>query len=196
MPLLPFLLFVIINSFTPGPNNFMAMSFASRYGFKKTLRFCLGVGLGFFTLILLCSSFNDLLIKIMPTIKTPLTILGVSYMLYLAFITIRDKETKNNNKENNAGSNFIVMGFFLQFVNPKGILFGITVVSTFILPYYQSYFIYFICSLFLGGIGIVSSTTWSLFGNVFQKFLPKYRKVFNIVMASLLVYSAIAIINH
>ncbi|MFS0673529.1 LysE family translocator [Ornithinibacillus sp. 179-J 7C1 HS] len=196
MPLLPFLLFVIINSFTPGPNNFMAMSFASRYGFKKTLRFCLGVGLGFFTLILLCSSFNDLLIKIMPTIKTPLTILGVSYMLYLAFITIRDKETKNNNKENNAGSNFIVMGFFLQFVNPKGILFGITVVSTFILPYYQSYFIYFICSLFLGGIGIVSSTIWSLFGNVFQKFLPKYRKVFNIVMASLLVYSAIAIINH
>ncbi|MFJ8260161.1 LysE family translocator [Peribacillus asahii] len=196
MPLLPFLLFVLISSFTPGPNNFMAMSFASRYGFKKTIKFCIGVGLGFFTLVLLCSIFNHLLIKVMPIIKTPLTILGVSYMLYLAFKTIKDKGTNNNGIDNNAKNNLFVIGFFVQFINPKGILFGITVVSSFIHPYYNSYIIYFICSIFLGVVGIVSSSSWSLFGTIFQKFLAKYRSIFNIIMALLLVYSAIAIINH
>jgi threonine/homoserine/homoserine lactone efflux protein len=196
MPLIPFLLFVLISSFTPGPNNFMAMSFASRYGFKKTIKFCIGVGLGFFTLVLLCSIFNHLLIKVMPIIKTPLTILGVSYMFYLAFKTIKDKGTNINSIDSNAKNNLIVIGFFVQFINPKGILFGITVVSSFIHPYYHSYIIYFICSLFLGVIGIVSSSSWSLFGTIFQKFLAKYRSVFNIIMALLLVYSAISIINH
>ncbi|CAM5733079.1 hypothetical protein SAFG77S_11452 [Streptomyces afghaniensis] len=45
MPFLSFLLFVLVSSFTPGPNNFMAMSFANKYGFKKTIKFSLGVRL-------------------------------------------------------------------------------------------------------------------------------------------------------
>ncbi|MGM7682291.1 LysE family translocator [Cytobacillus sp. Hm23] len=196
MPLLPFLLFVLISSFTPGPNNFMAMSFSTKYGLKKTLKFCIGVGLGFFTLILLCSIFNLLLIKIMPSIRTPLTILGVSYMLYLAFKTIKDNGTDNKKNNSNVKKNLFVIGFLVQFINPKGILYGITVVSSFIHPYYNSYIIYFIYSLFLGFIGIVSSSSWSLFGAIFQKFLDKYRSVFNIIMALLLVYSAISIIIH
>lgn len=196
MSLLPFLLFVIINCFTPGPNNFMAMSFAARLGFKKSLKFCMGVGLGFFTLVLLCSIFNHLLIKIMPMIKTPLTILGVGYMLYLAFKTITDKGSNNNEFDNNANSNLFLIGFFVQFVNPKGILFGMTVVSSFIHPYYSSYLVYFFYSLFLGIVGIISSSSWSLCGTIFQKFLTKYRSVFNFIMALLLVYSAISIMNH
>lgn len=47
MPLLSFLLYVFVTSFTPGPNNIMAMLFATKYGFKKTLGFCLGVGARF-----------------------------------------------------------------------------------------------------------------------------------------------------
>ncbi|WP_409295581.1 LysE family translocator [Peribacillus sp. SCS-26] len=196
MPFLPFLLFVIISSFTPGPNNFMAMSFASKYGFKKTITFCIGVGLGFFILVLLCSIFNHLLIKVLPIIKTPLTILGVGYLLYLAFKTLTDKGTNNNGIDNDANRSLFVIGFFVQFINPKGILFGITVVSSFIHPYFNSYFIYFFYSLFLGVVGFVSSSSWSLFGTIFQNFLVRYRSVFNFIMALLLVYSAISIINH
>ncbi|MGB8272845.1 MAG: lysine transporter LysE, partial [Priestia megaterium] len=35
---------------------------------------------------------------------------------------------------------------------------------------------------------------WSLFGSVFQKFLSKYKSQFNIVMALLLMYSAVSIL--
>lgn len=84
----------------------------------------------------------------------------------------------------------------MQFINPKGILFGNTVVSSFIHPYYHSYLIYFFYALFLGIVGIASSSSWCLFGTVFQKLLAKYRSAFNWIMALLLVYSAISIISH
>ncbi|MEI2356444.1 LysE family transporter, partial [Mesobacillus zeae] len=104
----------------------------------------------------------------------------------------------HDNIERNEGNdkNLFIIGVLVQFINPKGILYGITVVSTFILPYYTSYFSYFIFSLFLGIVGLMSSSFWSLFGSIFQKFLAKYRQLFNIIMALLLVYSAISIVFH
>lgn len=67
------------------------MSFANKYGFKKTIKFSLGVSAGFFVLALMCSIFNLLLISILPIIKLPLTILGVGYILYLAYKTLTSK---------------------------------------------------------------------------------------------------------
>ncbi|WP_338752686.1 LysE family transporter [Bacillus sp. FJAT-52991] len=192
MPLSSFLLFVFITSFTPGPNNIMAMALANKHGFKKTLTFSLGVSIGFFVITLLCSVFNILLISVMPIIEFPLTIFGVGYMLYLAFKVLTSKDIDDGNDESNR--NFFFIGTLLQFVNPKGILFGITVVATFILPYYTSYFSYLLFSLFLGIVGFMSTFSWSLFGSIFQKFLLQYRKPFNLIIAILLVYSAVSIL--
>lgn len=47
MPIFSFLLFVFISSFTPGPNNFLAMTYANQHGLKKSMQFCFGVALGF-----------------------------------------------------------------------------------------------------------------------------------------------------
>ncbi|MGE7928143.1 LysE family transporter [Lysinibacillus xylanilyticus] len=195
MPLFSFLVFVIITSFTPGPNNIMAMTFANKHGLTNTLQFCIGVGVGFFTITGLSSLFNVVLTNIMPMIEFPLTILGVGYMLFLALKILTSKENNSDKEEENNRSLFFV-GVLLQFVNPKGILFGITVVATYILPYYSSYISYFLFSLFLGLVGILSTFSWALFGSVFQKILLQYRRSFNIVMALLLVYSAISILVH
>ena len=67
MPNFPaFLSYAIITTFTPGPNNIIAMSNAGRYGFKKSLFFNAGVSTGFFILFSLCSFFSALLFSIMP----------------------------------------------------------------------------------------------------------------------------------
>lgn len=113
-------------------------------------------------------------------------------MLYLAYKILTSKELDDGNNESNSNGFFI--GILLQFVNPKGILFGITVVSTFILPYYNSYFSYFLFSLFLGIVGVMSTFSWSLFGSIFQKHILQYRQQFNIAMAVLLAYSAFSIL--
>jgi len=47
MPIFSFLLFVFISSFTPGPNNFLAMTYANQHGLKKSMQFCFGVAFGF-----------------------------------------------------------------------------------------------------------------------------------------------------
>ncbi|HDR3890399.1 TPA: LysE family transporter [Bacillus cereus] len=192
MPIFSFLLFVFVSSFTPGPNNFLAMTYAKQYGLKRSITFCLGVAFGFFIITSLCSFFNIVLINILPLIEFPLKILGVAYMLYLAFKILTSKGDTDTNEKSN--KNLFLVGIMLQFVNPKGILFGLTVVSTFILPYYHSYSSYLFFSLFLGIVGLMSTFSWCLFGSMFQKLLLKHNRIFNIIMAVLLVFSAISII--
>ena len=89
-------------------------------------------------------------------------------MLYLAFKIITSKGGAGHNEK--IIKNLFTVGIFLQFINPKGILFGLTVVSTFILPYYNSYSSFLLFSLFLGIVGLLSTFSWSLFGSMFQNF--------------------------
>jgi cysteine/O-acetylserine efflux protein len=192
MPILSFLLYVFVASFTPGPNNIMAMLFANKYGLKKTIRFCIGVSAGFFVIMITASYFNLVLKNIIPKIEFVMMIIGTIYMLYLAYKILTSKANQSNDETDK--NNRFLTGMLLQFINPKGILYGLTVVSTFILPYHSSNISLFLFSLFLAFIGFLSTFTWSLFGSLFQKFLVKYRSQFNIVMALLLIYCAISIL--
>lgn len=192
MPFLSFLLYVIVTSFTPGPNNIMAMVFANKYGLKKTIRFCLGVGAGFFVIMVLSSYFNLLLKNYIPKVESIMSILGAIYMVYLAVKIIVSKE-KGDDSNGNKKYGFVT-GMLLQFINPKGILYGITAISTFILPYYTSNLSLLLFSILLAFVGFMSTICWSLFGAIFSRFLSKYRSPFNAIMALLLVYSAVTIL--
>lgn len=192
MPFLSFLLYVIVTSFTPGPNNIMAMVFANKYGLKKTIRFCLGVGAGFFVIMVLSSYFNLLLKNYIPKVESIMSILGAIYMVYLAVKIIASKE-KGDDSNGNKKYGFVT-GMLLQFINPKGILYGITAISTFILPYYTSNLSLLLFSILLAFVGFMSTICWSLFGAIFSRFLSKYRSPFNAIMALLLVYSAVTIL--
>ncbi|WP_394578716.1 LysE family transporter [Cytobacillus firmus] len=188
MSLLSFFLYVFVTSFTPGPNNIMAMVFANRFGLRNTIRFCLGVSAGFFVIMILCSYFNLLLHHFIPRVELIMTIIGVIYMLFLALKMMNSKPDDQNN--NDAKQNGFLIGMLLQFINPKGILYGVTVISTFILPYHTSHTSLIFYSIFLAFVGFLSTFCWSVFGSIFQSFLAKYRSQFNVIMALLLVYSA------
>ncbi|MGG1575120.1 LysE family transporter [Fictibacillus sp. NRS-1165] len=193
MSILSFLLYVFVTSFTPGPNNIMAMLFANQYGLKRTLRFCFGVGAGFFIIIMLSSCFNLWLKNVIPKIEFAMTILGAVYMLYLAYkVLTSTRKTKSSETEDR--NNSFTAGMLLQFINPKGLLYGLTVISTFVIPFYHSNISLLLFSLFLAFIGFLSTFSWSLFGSMFQAFLSKYRRAFNVVMALLLVYSAVSVV--
>ncbi|KZE52443.1 lysine transporter LysE [Brevibacillus parabrevis] len=192
MPILSFLLFVFVSHFTPGPNNILAMAFAHKYGLKKTVRFCLGVSLGFFVLMMLCSFFHLLLTSYMPAIQSYLTFFGVLYMWYLAYKMLTSIHTDDTSEAE--AKHMLLTGVLLQFINPKGVLYGLSVVGTFLIPYVHSVAGLVWFSLFLGMAGFVSSFCWSLFGSVFQKFLQRNRRGFHIAMAVLLVASSILLL--
>lgn len=200
-----FLSYVFVVSFTPGPNNIMAMAYSSKFGYKKTLRFILGVCTGFFIVMILCSYFNLWLFSIMPKVKVFMGVLGAGYMIYLAIKIMKSKEEvdeveiddedndENKSKLNKSDIHSFFTGVTIQFVNPKAILYGITVVSNFIIPYYRSSLAFILFSFFFAVVGFMSTSSWALFGSLFNKFLSKYRSQFNIVMGLLLIYSAISI---
>jgi len=186
-----FLSYVFVTTFTPGPNNIMSMTNGNNFGYKKTLNFILGVTSGFAVIMILCNYLNLLLVSFIPKIKIFMDILGVAYMLYLAIKILKSSSHAHNSQ--NKRLNTYTAGITMQFVNPKVILYGITVTSSFILPYYHDLGTLLLFSIFFAFIAFVSTSCWALFGSLFQKFLSKYNKLFNIAMALLLIYSALSV---
>ena len=183
--------YVLVMTFTPGPNNIMAMTFANRDGFKKTQKFMLGVAVGFLILQLLCSYFNLLLFSYLPKIKIVMDIIGAVYMVFLAAKIIFSKPHDSEKKDSKL--NAFIPGVLLQFVNPKGVLYCITVAASFIMPYYRSSLSILLFALFTTAVVYASNNCWGAFGILFQKLLAKYQKPFNIIMGLLLVYCAVSL---
>jgi len=186
-----FVSFVLLATFTPGPNNIMAMAGATRNGFRKTLRFTSGVTAGFFVLLVLSFAFSAALFALVPTLHPVMVVVGAAYILWLAWKTLRAKPHADG------ASNDRIHGFWsgavLQFVNPKAILYGITVASTFVVPYFHDPFVLAGIAAALSLVAFVATGSWALFGAAFQRFLAKHGRVVDVVMALLLVYCAVAL---
>ncbi|HEY8909647.1 MAG TPA: LysE family transporter [Desulfosporosinus sp.] len=183
--------YVLVTTFTPGPNNIMSMSNASRYGFRKSILFNVGIFFGFFVVIALCSFFSIALYSLIPSFKPIMTYIGATYILWLAWKTIKSKP--HSEDDNTKRTNTFSAGLLLQFVNPKVILYGVTTVSTFIVPYYQSVLVLTSFSVFLAFVGFIATCCWSLFGSLFQQFLLRNHKTANIIMSLLLVFCGISL---
>jgi len=195
--LYPFLAYVIVTTFTPGPNNITAMTNAVRDGYRRTLPFLLGVVSGFFVLMFLCGLLNVLLVGLLPQVKFWLNLLGAAYMVYLA-IYIAFSSPVHEDEDAPAAStlNTFKVGFGMQFVNVKGILYGVTVYSTFIVQMTQDPLTVSLFAPLLAFVGFLAISSWAIGGDVFRRFLHSYQRPFNIVMALLLIYTAIASLWH
>ena len=189
---LPFLSYVLIATFTPGPNNLMAMSRAGKSGFKTALPFNAGVFTGVFLILMICAFFSGMLLRYMPGIKPYLAVIGALYILWLAYKVYRSDYTKKeDSRPNHKG---YLQGVIMQFVNPKAILFCLTVVTSFIIPYYKSVFVHIGFAMALAGTAFTATCCWALFGSGFNRILIRHSKILNAVMALLLVYAAVSLL--
>jgi threonine/homoserine/homoserine lactone efflux protein len=167
----------------------MSMNNAKTVGFKKGIIFNLGIFAGFSVVMILCLIFSTVLYTIIPKIQLPMKILGAVYMIYLVVKTIipsKEHEIKNNN-----GS--FIIGALLQLINPKIIIYGITAMSSYILPYYKEIPVLILFAFLLSLVGFTGTICWALFGSLFSILFNKHGKILNIVMAILLLYCAISL---
>lgn len=186
----PFLSYVLIVTFTPGPNNIMSFVMGSKYGFARTWPFRLGLAVGF-GLVMIASSYLSLLLyNIVPKMKPIAEIVGAAYMLYLAARVLMSKVDAT---DGDAHLTSFPAGAAMQFVNPKAILYGLTVTATFITPYYHSPASLLFFSALLGSISLASTSCWAMFGTGVQRLLGRYGRALNITMALLLVYTAASV---
>ncbi|HWR22029.1 MAG TPA: LysE family transporter [Feifaniaceae bacterium] len=185
-----FLAYVLLSTFTPGPNNIMSMGNASRAGLKKSLPFCFGVAAGFALIMAASFLLGTLLYTVIPAVKPYMLLLGAAYILYLAYKVYKSDGVGEDHAAQATGFWAAVA---LQFVNPKGVIYGITVASAYILPYYQEPRTLLLFTLFMCFICLVSTVAWAAFGSVFQKLFTKHAKAVNTMMALLLVYCAVSL---
>jgi cysteine/O-acetylserine efflux protein len=186
----PFLAYLVVTTFTPGPNNIMSMSNGLRFGYKKTLNFLLGIFCGFTVMMLLCGLLNYVLLSLLPQVKFWLNLLGAAYMIYLAVHIVLSRPAADAPGESRL--NTFTAGFIMQFLNLKVILYGITIYSSFIIQAYQNPLVVSLFAPLLAGISFISISLWALGGDLFRSFLNKYYLAFNLCMGAVLVYTAVA----
>jgi cysteine/O-acetylserine efflux protein len=95
--------------------------------------------------------------------------------------------SKPHEQEENEGLNTFQAGFSMQLINPKLILYGITVFSNFIIPFYQNISVLLLFALILAMIGLIATSCWAYFGVLFRSFFAKYDRVINLAMGLLLI---------
>jgi threonine/homoserine/homoserine lactone efflux protein len=115
-------------------------------------------------------------------------------MIWLAYKIVKSSPAKTGEKKT---SFTFYHGVLLQFVNIKAILFCIVVNSVFIIPNISSIFEIIYIFIFITIIVFISTTLWALFGTIIQRVLRNttLKNLFNYVMAALLVFIAISILN-
>lgn len=186
-----FFSYTFLTAYTPGPNNIMSMTNSSRDGLMRTFPFLAGVCAGFVVVMSACATFSSLLYTFIPSLKPAMLWIGAAYILFLAWTVWRDKP--HNGKSGITQANSFLSGMLLQFVNVKIILYGITAMSSYILPHYHDVVSITLFTFLLSAIGTSGCICWAIFGAAFEKLFRKYRKSINLIMALLLVYCSVSL---
>ena len=170
--------------FTPGPNNAVASYSGFNFGIKKTIPLILGVGLGYTTLVILINFVLISTFKQFPIIQEVIRVLGTFFLIYLAY-KIAVSNTSQNEIKKNPVSFFDT--FIFQFVNPKGVMAALTLISKFVSEsnyFMTSIMVIIVCSV----TAFLSITTWTFLGKFLRKFATNnsFIKRFNYAMSFLI----------
>ena len=183
-------LFWFVTAYTPGPNNVVASYSGFNFGIKKTIPHILGVTLGFTSLVIFLNVGLINVFKLFPIIQVIIKYLGTLFLIYLAHKIASSTNSDETKKENPVK---FIETFLFQYLNPKGVMVAIIVVSTYVElgENYINYATQVILLAFL--FSLTSITLWTFIGKFLRKFATndKFIKYFNYAMSGLLLLSII-----
>ena len=172
--------------FTPGPNNAVAAYSGFNFGIKKTIPLILGVGFGYTVLIILINFVLISTFKNYPIIQEIIRVLGTFFLIYLAYKISFSKISSDGKTENPVK---FFDKFIFQFINPKGVMAGVTLSSNFVEQgenyLNHSIWVIVVCSV----TAFLSITSWTFLGKFLRKFATNnnFIKRFNYAMSLLLI---------
>lgn len=186
--ILPFLIYSFITSITPGPANLCSLSTALHYGKTTALRQWRGIATGFFLDAMAAVLVNRLLGSLLGGAVKYLSWIGAAYILYMAWRLLQSAGVAPNDAQRQPG---FLTGLLLNLSNVKVILFCLTAMSSFVLPYNDSLRALFVTGLILTVIGPSCNLIWLIAGAALQRFFVKYQKTVDIIMAISLALCAV-----
>jgi len=186
----PLISFVLVTTFSPGPNNISSASMGVLYGFRGTLAYLVGIAAGFFLVMIGCAWVSSALLAFVPAAEPALRILGALYILWLAYGTAR--ASYDFDASGHQPSMAFRMGFLLQALNPKVIIYGLTLYSTFLAGVARDAWALTLSAALFALTAFSATSSWALGGALIRRYLrhPKIRAAVNFGLVLLLVYTA------
>lgn len=161
---MPFLLFAIVGSVTPGPNNMTSTASGAAFGFARTLPQMLGVSLGYPAMIIAFGFGLGEVFRQAPWLHEVLRYAGAAFLLYLAWriasaVSIERAEAKRPLT--------LMEAALFQWLNPKAWTLALGTIAAFTTPGLE--FTGFlseigIIAVLSGVIAFVALAIWCLFG--------------------------------
>lgn len=187
------LLFAIVMSATPGPNNILVTSSSVRFGLRRTVPHVVGVAVGFAVMLFLMGMGLGALFLAVPLLRRVLALASIAWMLWLA-VAIARSAPPETNASARARPFTLVEAMLFQWVNPKGWMIAITAAATFVAAGAVLRSAVLIASVFLC-VCLPAVGAWAATGHALGPYLKGFWfRLFNIVMAVLLVASVLPLI--
>ena len=174
-----FFIYSVINAFTPGPGNILALNTVTNYGYKKGRPLYWGIFAGYYVVQVICAIFVFGVSTFLPNLLGIMKYIGAAYILWLAVHIALNKPTTSTVEK----SASFLKGFLLQFVNVKIYLFGITALTGYITEYSGSLWVLLLFEIIIATIGTIATFTWIGMGVLIQRAYQKYYRVINIILA-------------
>lgn len=191
MTFLSLILFVVAGAGTPGPNNTIVMASGAAFGFRRTVAAIAGINIGFPVMIVLVGLGLGGALTQWPFLLDLIQPLGVAYLLWLAW-KIAAGPTDLKARREGRPPGFVQMALF-QFVNPKAWTLALAALSTFT-GFWDSFLLEVLVIAGIAGLfGAPCTAAWTLLGVGAGQLIsrPQHMRIFNLVMASLLVVSVV-----
>ena len=189
------LLFCTAMSFSPGPNTTLSTALAANLGLPRALRFCLAVPTGWTLLMLACGLGLGAVITTVPALRWGVTLLGVAYMLWLAFKLARASQMTQ------VDASRLQVGFWqgvgLQFLNIKAWLLALTLSAGWVVnaagqpAANPGERLAIVCAVMVG-FAFSSNFVYALIGSLLRQWLAQGSRLlwFNRALALVLVVTA------
>ncbi|MCP4345381.1 MAG: LysE family transporter [Desulfobacterales bacterium] len=188
--IIPLTSFVIATTFSPGPNNIASASMGIMHGYRKTVRFLLGVAFGFFVVMIGCAYLSSILLTVIPASEKYLRWIGAVYIIWLAIGILR---SGNSFQDSSVTPKEFSKGFVLQLFNPKVAVYGLTLFSTFLASISGQMSYLAVSATVFALTAFAATSVWALCGAAIRNRLKNesVRKIVNLLLSLLLIYTAV-----
>ena len=187
-----FLIYCYITGITPGPANLCSLSAALRYGRGPALRQWRGLFAGFFTVSMASVLITYFLGSVLNQYVGVLSWIGAAYILWMAWHMLHAGEAE---AAQDAARPCFRTGLLVQLTNVKIMVFCMTALASFVLPYTDSFLGLLLVGLFLPFTGPVANLVWLFAGASLQKLFADHRRGVDMVMAASLALCAVSLVR-
>jgi threonine/homoserine/homoserine lactone efflux protein len=185
----PFVLFCLLASATPGPNNMINLAQGMRLGFWRALPFALGTGLGVGSLLFAVATGLGAAVAASPRINLIMRVATGLYLLYLAW---KIATAKPMGEDTPGAALGFCGGIAFQWINPKSWASAMAMATAYLPPAPSSRSAIIAGCIFCA-IAWLTQPAWIGFGGALRRVLsdPRWSAPINRALAVLLLVSTL-----